>query len=51
MYIIDALFIYQIQSIHHLLGILLGLRATAGEGNGSRLQYSCLKNPRDRGAW
>ncbi|XDB53447.1 hypothetical protein AB1E18_006969 [Capra hircus] len=26
------------------------LRATAGEGNGSRLRYSCLKNPRDRGA-
>ena len=23
----------------------------AGEGNGNPLQYSCLKNPRDRGAW
>ena len=22
-----------------------------GEGNGSRLQYSCLENPGDRGAW
>ena len=22
-----------------------------GEGDGTRLQYSCLKNPRDRGAW
>ena len=22
-----------------------------GEGNGNPLQYSCLKNPRDRGAW
>ena len=22
-----------------------------GEGNGSSLQYSCLENPRDRGAW
>ena len=51
MYIIDALFIYQIQSIHHLLGILLGLRATTGEGNGNPLQYSCLENPRDREAW
>ena len=20
-------------------------------GNGSQLQYSCLENPRDRGAW
>ena len=27
-------------------------RKTApGEGNGSPLQYSCLKNPIDRGAW
>ena len=22
-----------------------------GEGNGNPLQYSCLKNPRDGGAW
>ena len=22
-----------------------------GEGNGEPLQYSCLENPRDRGAW
>ena len=22
-----------------------------GEGNGSSLQYSCLENPVDRGAW
>ena len=22
-----------------------------GEGNGNPLQYSCLGNPRDRGAW
>ena len=24
---------------------------TGGEGNGSSLQYSCLENPRDGGAW
>jgi len=23
----------------------------AGEGNGNLLQYSCLMNPMDRGAW
>ena len=23
----------------------------SGEGNGSPLQYSCLENPRDGGAW
>ena len=22
-----------------------------GEGNGNRLQYSCLQNPKDGGAW
>ena len=24
---------------------------TEGEGNGTPLQYSCLENPMDRGAW
>ena len=24
---------------------------SAGEGNGTPLQYSCLENPRDGGAW
>ena len=27
------------------------LSVKLGEGNGSPLQYSCLENPRDRGAW
>ena len=27
-----------------------GLVKTSGEGNGNPLQYSCLKNPMDRGA-
>ena len=26
-------------------------RNFAGERNGNRCQYSCLENPRDRGAW
>ena len=26
-------------------------RVKDGEGNGNLLQYSCLENPRDRGAW
>ena len=29
---------------------ILGLGRSPGEGNGSPLQYSCLKNPLDRGA-
>ena len=27
------------------------LGAIIGEGNGTPLQYSCLENPRDGGAW
>ena len=32
-------------------GLILGLRRPPGEGNGNPLQYSCLGNPVDRGAW
>ena len=32
-------------------GLILGLGISPGEGNGNPLQYSCLENPRDRGAW
>ena len=28
-----------------------GLGQSPGEGNGNSLQYSCLGNPTDRGAW
>ena len=29
----------------------LGQEKSPGEGNGNLLQYSCLKNPEDGGAW
>ena len=29
----------------------IGINLLAGEGNGTPLQYSCLENPTDRGAW
>ena len=32
-------------------GLIPGLGRFPGEGNGNPLQYSCLENPRDRGAW
>ena len=32
-------------------GSIRGLRRSSGEGNGNPLQYSCLKNSMDRGAW
>ena len=33
------------------MGSISGLGRFPGEGNGSPLQYSCLGNPMDRGAW
>ena len=32
------------------LGSIPGSGRSSGEGNGNPLQYSCLENPRDRGA-
>ena len=32
-------------------GSIPGLGRCLGEGNGNTLQYSCLENPMDRGAW
>ena len=32
------------------LGSIPGLGRSPGEGNGNPLQYSCLENPKDRGA-
>ena len=28
-----------------------GFGGSSGEGNGTTLQYSCLENSKDRGAW
>ena len=33
------------------LGSISGLGNCPGRGNGNPLQYSCLGNPMDRGAW
>ena len=32
-------------------GSIPGLGRPPGKGNGNPLQYSCLGNPKDRGAW
>ena len=32
-------------------GSILGMGRSPGEGNGNPLQYSCLENPTDTGAW
>ena len=33
------------------MGSILGWGLSPGVGNGNPLQYSCLGNPRNRGAW
>ena len=33
------------------VGSVTGLERSPGEGNANPLQYSCLGNPIDRGAW
>ena len=33
------------------VGLIPGSVRSPGEGNGYPFQYSCLKNPMDRGAW
>ena len=32
-------------------GLISGSGKSPGEGNGNLLQYSCLRNPMDSGAW
>ena len=41
------------ESTYHVgdLGSIPELGRYPGEGNGTPLQYSCLENPMDRGAW
>ena len=33
------------------VGLVLGSGRSPGGGNGNPLQYSCLENPTDKGAW
>ena len=33
------------------MGLIPGLGRSPGDGNVNPLQYSCLENPMDRGAW
>ena len=41
--------LHTIELIHMLK--ILQARLQSGEGNGTPLQYSCLENPMDGGAW
>ena len=33
------------------VGFIPGSRRSSGEGNGNQVQYSCMGNPMDSGAW
>ena len=33
------------------MGLIHGLERSPGGGNGTPIQYFCLENPKDRGAW
>ena len=51
----DLCFWYDIKKKPHIAVLLVTkfklALLTSGEGNGTPLQYSCLENPMDRGAW
>ena len=38
-------------AVRETRGSIPGWERSPGEGNGRPLQYSCLENPMDRGAW
>ena len=42
---------YWTPGIAGIPGLIPGLRRCPGEGNGYPLQFSCLENSMDRGAW
>ena len=45
-YIYTYIYVYMCAYIHYVY-----LHTRIGEGNGTPLQYSCLENPMDGGAW
>ena len=47
----DGLVVKNLPASSGHMGSIPGLGRSPGGGNGNRLQYSCLGNPRDRGAW
>ena len=45
----EASWLFVLFSLFHLISATL--QHESGEGNGTPLQYSCLENPMDGGAW
>ena len=46
-----VLLIKNLPAMQEPQGLIPGSGSSSGEGNGNPLQYSCLENPMDRGAW
>ena len=46
-----AQLVKNLPAVQETLVRFLGWEHPLGEGNGNLLQYSCLENPMDRGAW
>ena len=46
-----AQMVKNLPAMQEILGSIPGSGRSSGEGNGNPLQYSCLENPMDRGAW
>ena len=52
-YLRDSVVTQIVESVHNVgdLSLIPGLGRSPAEGNGNPLQYSCLENPMDGGAW
>ena len=44
-------FVYGVRECSNFIHLHVAIQFSPGEGNGNPLQYSCLENPMDRGAW
>ena len=49
--VLKFMYIYIYIHTHTHIYIYIYIYSYIGEGNGNPLQYSCLENPLDRGAW
>ena len=52
--LVSLFFLSSLSLFDYVLKIVLRIMKyyiNKGEGNGTPLQYSCLQNPMDRGAW
>ena len=46
-----SLMAQKVKNLPAVQGSIPRLESSSGEGNGCALQYSCLENPMDGGAW